>query len=172
MIEWKAGKSWQNKRQTPTPAWNRQWSEARWKKRKARAATLGGRGGDWKIPSCGCTTAGFMAGVNGRQTNKYSTAAGTGDNHDDFTGYQIPVRVVICANAPQNSTGIRLNRRCWHWRTDKAAKPMAATGAGDTRKVLDCSPAGCNAVELARDAMLEDCATDGRCIPPVRQAWR
>jgi len=47
---------------------------------------LGGTGGDLKTLSCGHTAAGIMAGVNGRQTNKYSTAAGTGDSHDDFTG--------------------------------------------------------------------------------------
>jgi hypothetical protein len=40
-----------------------------------------------------------MAGVNGRQTNKYSTVAGTGESHDDFTGNEIHGRVVICANA-------------------------------------------------------------------------
>ena len=59
------------------------------KNRKARATTLGGTGGDWKTLSCGRTAAGIMAGVNGRQTNKYSTAAGTGDRHDDFTGDEI-----------------------------------------------------------------------------------
>ena len=56
------------------------------KNRKARATTLGGTGGDLKTLSYGHTAAGIMAGVNGRQTNKYSTAAGTGDSHDDFTG--------------------------------------------------------------------------------------
>jgi hypothetical protein len=58
----------------------------RGKNRKARAATSGGTGGDWKTRSGGRTAAGIMAGLNGRQTNKYSTAAGTGDSHGDFTG--------------------------------------------------------------------------------------
>jgi len=69
------------------------------KNRKARATTLGGTGGDWKTRSCGRTAAGIMAGLNGRQTNKYSTAAATGDSHDDLTGNKIHGRVVICANA-------------------------------------------------------------------------
>jgi hypothetical protein len=59
------------------------------KDKKARATTLGGTGGDWKTLSCGRTAAGIMAGVNGRQTNKYSTAAATGDSHNDFTGDEI-----------------------------------------------------------------------------------
>ena len=59
------------------------------KNRKARATTLGGTGGDLKTLSYGHTAAGIMAGVNGRQTNKYSTAATTGDSHDDFTGDEI-----------------------------------------------------------------------------------
>jgi len=56
------------------------------KKEKPVLTTSGGTGGDWKTRSCGRTAAGIMAGKNGRQTNKYSTAAGTGNSHDDFTG--------------------------------------------------------------------------------------
>jgi hypothetical protein len=69
------------------------------KNRQARATTSGGTGGDWKTRSGGRTAAGIMAGVNGRQTNKYSTAAAKGESRADFTGNKIPGRVVICANA-------------------------------------------------------------------------
>ena len=135
------------------------------KDRKARATTSGGTGGDWKTLSCGRTAAGFMAGVNGRQTNKYSTAAGTGESHDDFTGNEIPGRVVICANAEQSSTHIPLNRRdCGDdGVTGGWIKPTAATASGHTSMALDHSPAGCEGAAMWPGAVVpEDSEAGGK----------
>jgi hypothetical protein len=127
------------------------------KNRKARATTLGGTGGDWKTLSSGRTAAGVMAGVNGRQTNKYSTATGKDDSHDDFTGNEIHGRAVSYANSQQSSTDIRLNRHCWHWWTNDATKPTAAAGADMASSApTDESPSGCEVATTSCHAMLED----------------